>query len=84
MRDEYDFHKEITKGITDIMQSVYDGTVLGVFNVIDEQIIKHQNAVKDYLEEDDFDMANAHAGACTGLIMLKKRLNEINNRCDED
>lgn len=78
MRDANEIKKELNDELYKMLKCTYDGTVEGMCDLIDKHIIKNHNAMVDYLTDDgDFEMALAHSGAITGLIMLKKELCEM-------
>ena len=84
MRDIKGIQSELADELYNLMKTTYDGTVDGMCDLIDVHIIKNHNAMVDYLSDDeDFEMALAHSGAVTGLIMLKKELKEMHKDGDD-
>ena len=69
--------------LKEFMGSIYNGTLDGVCELIDKHIELNHMCMLEYLDEDNSDMANAHSGAVTGLLMLKMEIMESYYECED-
>lgn len=69
--------------LKDFMGSIYNGTLNGVCGLIDKHIELNHKCMLEYLDEDNSEMANAHSGAVTGLLMLKMEIMESYYECED-
>ena len=71
------------KFLKDFMGSIYNDILDGVCCLIDKHIKLNHKCMKEYLDEDNSEMANAHSGAVSGLLMLKKEIMESYYECED-
>lgn len=69
--------------LKEFMGKIYNDTLDGVCELIDKHIQLNHNCMLEYLDEDNSDMANAHSGAVTGLLMLKMEIMESYYECED-
>lgn len=71
------------KLLKEFMGKIYNDTLDGVCELIDKYIELNHKCMLEYLDEDNSEMANAHSGAVTGLLMLKMEIMESYYECED-